>query len=86
MSLSSVFLLSFAAAGMAELAGLVQRLEAAVGRLESMSASGGGPAAVGGEKPPCGVATSYLFHPNISKSLQFTNAAFLFFINGIVRS
>lgn len=27
---------------MAELAGLVQRLEAAVGRLESMSLSGGG--------------------------------------------
>lgn len=32
---------------MAELAGLVQRLEAAVGRLESMSGGGGGPAAGG---------------------------------------
>lgn len=36
---------------MAELAGLVQRLEAAVGRLESMSGGGGGPAAGGGKEP-----------------------------------
>ncbi len=36
--------------GMAELVGLVQRLEVAVGRLESMSSSGGGggPAAASG--------------------------------------
>lgn len=43
---------------MAELAGLVQRLEAAVGRLESMSGGGGGPAAGGGKEPPSGVAPS----------------------------
>lgn len=43
---------------MAELAGLVQRLEAAVGRLESMSGGGGGPAAGGGKDPPSGVAPS----------------------------
>lgn len=41
---------------MAELAGLVQRLEAAVGRLESMSSCGGGPAAGGGKEPPSDVA------------------------------
>lgn len=58
---------------MAELAGLVQRLEAAVGRLESMSGGGGGPAAGGGKQPPCGVAASPPLHPNILKSLQLTD-------------
>lgn len=45
---------------MAELSGLVQRLEAAVGRLESMSggSGSGGPAAGGGKEPPSGVALS----------------------------
>lgn len=38
----------FCIAGMAELAGLVQRLEVAVSRLESMSAGGGGDSAGGG--------------------------------------
>lgn len=58
---SFLFFFCFAAAGMAELAGLVQRLEAAVGRLESMSGGGGGgggPAAGGGKEPPSGLALS----------------------------
>lgn len=56
---------------MAELAGLVQRLEAAVGRLESMSGCGGS-AAGGGKWPSCGDAASPLLHPNLFKSLQLT--------------
>lgn len=64
---------------MAELAGLVQRLEAAVGRLESMSGGGGGgPAAGGGTWPPCGVAASPLLHPNLLRSLELTDSTLAF--------